>query len=440
MSRRAITIATAVLAIIPRAVASGRSITIDEALWLDRSIGFGDALTRLDLAHASATTDGLATMPGVTTMWIGTLARLVHGGDLASAGGLHLAQLGVALVTAALIGIIVRLAWNWVGPVAATVAGVLLATEPFLVAHGAVLHTDELTALFGTITVIGVARLYGHGGTPITNPTRWAILTGAAAALTILTKLSAGLYLPSLGLLVLIALVRGERRRETAIAAGAAVAVIAILWPAIWADPGNQIDLLRQSAELAETPHLTFFRGEATESPGALFYPIAIPFRMTLWFLIATVLLAPLAFLHARRQALVLGLVTIVGLAVLTASTKTFDRYALPLLPMLALLVGIGVDRVVSRGPAMRIAAGIATVGLALHSLTPSPLLYFNPMLGGPERVERTLIIGWGEGIFEALDRIRADEDGDCSAVTIVASYKTLTDRHPCARRPARGE
>jgi len=159
--------ASALLAALPRALTAGHFRTWDETLWMARSLRFSGAVATGNTADASASAGwDLVTMPGVTTMWIGSAARAVWSGGRhlglwahaagatfdSSRSGLALAQLGVAAVTSALVGVLVLLVAAWAGQVAAGVAGVLLATEPFLVAHGAVLHTDEL------MTFSGVAR------------------------------------------------------------------------------------------------------------------------------------------------------------------------------------------------------------------------------------------------------------------------------------------
>ncbi|HEY4376954.1 MAG TPA: hypothetical protein VGM93_07335, partial [Acidimicrobiales bacterium] len=134
-------------------------LTVDEPTWLSRSHGFSRAIQSHHFERASASTStALGTRPGITTMWIGTAARVV--GRLLNWTGItnrplsdaspfsaELSQIAMALVSAVLIGIIVVLARRLVGLRTAAVAGVLLACEPFLVAHNAILHTDGLVAL-----------------------------------------------------------------------------------------------------------------------------------------------------------------------------------------------------------------------------------------------------------------------------------------------------
>ena len=113
-------------------------------------------------------------MPGVPTMWLGSIGRLVWGigRDVGvvegrstfyeSRSGLTAAQLSVAVATSLLIGLVVWLVARWAAsPRAGLVAGLLLATEPFWVAHGSVIHTDELTSLFGLSGLLALGLVLG---------------------------------------------------------------------------------------------------------------------------------------------------------------------------------------------------------------------------------------------------------------------------------------
>ena len=94
-------------------------------------------------------------MPGITTAAVGGTARLLWSATRGlgisddkfdfddSRRGLFMAQTLMALVNALLI---VGLWWvllRWINRRAATVAAVILATEPFLLVHGARLTTDS---------------------------------------------------------------------------------------------------------------------------------------------------------------------------------------------------------------------------------------------------------------------------------------------------------
>ncbi len=433
---------------------------------MQRSLNFSDALLRLDPAAASATTGPRATMPGVTTMWLGTAARaawalgmqlrLTEGEATftTSAVARGLAQLAVAFATSALIGLVVLLAWWWASPVAAVAMGALLASEPFVVAHGAVLHTDELTGLFGAGGVLALLLALGIPARSAGRPRARAALGGALLGGALLTKLTALVLLPGVALVasadVLRALVTvrhgtrqlGRQSSLLALACGVAVAVVLLAWPAIWADPLRQLDLLRQSAALARTPLTTFFLGHVTGTPGPLFYAVATPLRMTPWFLLAVLVLIPLALVRGQRRHAVILLVIIAPVvAVLSVAARQADRYVLVALPLAALAVGLGIDAVLGRirtpcsaRPRLALAAGLtATALLVAHAawIAPWGLAYFNPLLGGSKTAERTILIGWGEGLELAGEWIRQREAPGCE-VTVAFTHWTLSSAFPC--------
>src|SRR4030095_8504497 len=91
----------------------------------------------------------------------------------------------------------------WASPVTAVSAGALLASEPFLVAHGSILHTDELTALFGTAAILALLLALAIPGPAVVARRRAvAVLGGALLGGALLTKLSALALLPGLALVV----------------------------------------------------------------------------------------------------------------------------------------------------------------------------------------------------------------------------------------------
>lgn len=457
----------AALAFIPRALTAGAFQTFDETLWMARSVRFGDALLRLDPAAASSTTDGLATMPGVTTMWLGTLARsgwwIGDGLDLIDPVGpfvvdpvaIHLAQLSVGLTTAALIGLLVFLAWRWAGPVVAVTAGVLLATEPFVVAHGSVLHTDELAALFGANASLALLSATGMPGRRKGPSRSLAALAGSLVACAFLSKLSALALFPGLAVVVVALALRDAARAGPplrsslaatrplagllAIAGGTALVTVIVAWPAMWADTANQLELLRDSAGLASTGHWTFFLGESTGTPGPLYYAVATPLRMTPWSLLASVALVPIALFHKwRAHAVALLVVALPAVVTLSTAAKQFDRYVLLVVPLLALVVGMGLDVMVDYarrslgGGVVRLAGWSAAVVLGAHAAWVAPwgLAYFNPLLGGTSVAQRTVLVGWGEGLELAGSRIAERESPACD-VTVAVIYP-IKSAFPC--------
>ena len=452
------------LALVPRALTTGHFQTTDEVLWMERSRNFSDALLLLDPAAASAATGPLPTMPGVTPMWIGAAARAVwwSGARLglmddrvdytASPVALHLAQLGVACATSLLIGLVVLLAWRWAEPVTALTAGALLASEPFLVAHSAVIHTDALTGLFGVAGTLALLMALAIPLPATGHPIAMATLAGALLAGAFLTKASALALAPGLFLVVVGTMMydarqsrrRGEpigaplwrRVRLLLLAGGVALAVIVLTWPAIWADTVRQLTLLYNSIHSAVTGHQTFFLGHITATPGPLFCFVVIPLRMTPWFLLGSLLLIPIALVRGKRWHTAILLV--IGgcvVAVLSLASKQLDRYVITALPFAALALGLGLAALVGETRGSRlVAVGLAIAALlTLHAIWIAPwgLAYFDPLLGGGTTAERATLVGWGEGLEIAGEWIRQREAPSCG-VKIGLMYANITSAFPC--------
>lgn len=455
------------LALLPRLLTAGRFVTFDEDLWMRRAVRFGDAVTSGEFAGASASTRTTAeTMPGVTTMWIGSLANgLWNAGHtlglwetadtafLTSQSGFVLAQGTMAGVTSALIGLVAFLVARWAGLTAAVVAGVLLATEPFVVAHGAVLHTDGILAMFGVAALIATALALG-----LPAPTPWAgrpwaaAIAGALWGAAFLTKLSALNLLPgvvALGAWASIAAYRDRHRPHDADqlpartsstpsavwrvvgwwAVGAFVIVVAA-YPALWVQPVKQVSMLWESAGLATGGHRQFFLGESTRDPGPAYYMIALPLRISPWFLIAGAAAGVAVFVHrpTRTFGFTLLCMALPPFVVLSLASKKFDRYGLQILVVAAIAIGVIASSTVERfrrDPQQhwRLRVGgtaIATL-LAAHAVAVAPwgLAYFNPVLGGAATAEQTILIGWGEGLEQAGSIIEERAPVPCDEVSI---------------------
>ena len=146
------------------------TVTADEPNWLVRSDAFRAAIAEGDLRDANGRVLISApeqTSPGVTTMWSGTIGHGVV--ELGQRIGvieerppgtrndqlrLRAGRGVVSVLCAVALVVFVLYAARLVGRGAALVAGVLLATEPFLVGHAGVLHTDALVTLWSAAAVV----------------------------------------------------------------------------------------------------------------------------------------------------------------------------------------------------------------------------------------------------------------------------------------------
>lgn len=506
----AMPVAIAVLALVLRLWAPGPvTQTQDEFSWLYLSDGFRTAVVHGDFARATAgdiRTVGktFPTVPGVTTMWAGTLGyasvSVAHSIGLASkapkpfsASVLRASRGFVALWCSIALGLLVALAGWLVGRRAAAVAGVLLATEPFLVGHSDVLHTDAMVTMFGALSIVALLAGLRAGRShadepadanepvdidrPAVVPGRARIpliaLSGTSFALATLTKLNAvPLVVAAAGLIVAIDAL--AIRRTEAGAAGwwkspvrayarltgvwllAAIAVTVLLWPALWVAPHDQFTLIRLSLnQLKRGQGITFFRQRLTADAGVTYYPVAMLFRMTPWLLFGGAIgsLAVLArsALSLRRKlasdpasvAAATFLVAVVPYtAAMTITSQKYDRYSLPLFPFLALACGVLVAAAVSwLGQRVRITRWVLPVGIALAALlaistlreAPYAISYVDPLVGGQVRARRNILLGWGEGLEVLGAEVRDREGAHCKDTRIMAPTFFVV-AFPCGR------
>ena len=299
--------------------------------------------------------------------------------------------------------------------------------------------------------------------------------SAACAGLALLTKGPALILLPSAGLLLLWRLRAaslGERLRRTIawylLWLAVAALVVLLVWPALWVDPGRALGTyVEEIVSNGGRPNGDgqFFMGQAVDDPGPLFYPVADLFRMTPATMLGLLAL-PLVFLRMtkaersttddqlkqpssqadaattaadraalqqppasffprqdeRGTLLALAAFALFWTVVMTLGPKKFDRYVLPTWPALLVLSAAGWSALLAVGAPLlaRRAAVLRWVpaGLLLVLQCSQPTLYhpyylsyYNPLLGGGAVAQRTLLIGWGEGMDQVGAYLRARPD-----------------------------
>ena len=95
-------------------------------------------------------------------------------------------------------------------------------------------------------------------------------------------------------------------------------------------------------------------------------------------------------------------LLWIIGFVVgISLAAKKFDRYALPVFPLLILLSCLGWIWFINRSSSKKVWWAlllVATLGNALY-FQPNPLSAYNFLVGGPRVAQNVMTIGWGEAI-----------------------------------------
>lgn len=436
------------LAFAARLVGISLFVTPDEDNWMRRAGNFAEALETHDLRRTFQSGH-----PGVTTMWV---AHLGMGAETSRLAGVTVqdwpvtrepgfmdllvrARLAMIAVNSLLLVGMVMLAWRLLGAVPALIGGVLLALDPFLVAHSQVVHVDALSMGLITVSMLAAGVYWWSGGR-----VGYLVLCGAAAGLAVLTKA------PSLVLGLLVPIValtapwvdpeRWSWRRAVntlTIAGLLGVAMLVALWPSMWVAPVETVEraIAFTLATSAEHRPGNFFMGRAVADPGPFFYPVAIMFRLSPLVLGGLVALAVLLPPRALKRPTILLLVLLFGfIAFLSLAGKKLDRYTLPAFPAMGLLAGLGLwtlwlwlaeylKRFSAQTRRLAVAGGVALLvvlqALPLISVYPYALAYYSPLVGGGPNAARTLLVGWGEGLDQVAAYLNAQPDAQRQLIAV---------------------
>jgi hypothetical protein len=310
---------------------------------------------------------------------------------------------------------------------------------------------------------------------------RWRtflVLSGLAAGLSFLSKGPALFLAPFMGLLCVIgylaqvgtcpACPERSRRDWRKIERGAlvrwvsawlgwaavALLVFFLLWPVTWVEPVGAIQgLFDKAIGYAEEAHTkgNFFLGRVVDDPGPLFYPVTLLFRTTPLTLVG--LVAAFCFwvreqnvewrmqnIEWRMQRFIdlllgkgeeretrsrrLSLLSLWAylfsfVLFMTLGDKKFDRYILPIYPMVEILAALGLCQLgalVAKGVGglyspfsiLHSDKSVWVFGLAVAAILqagftlphyPYYLTYYNPLVGGGQLAPQAYYTGWGEGL-----------------------------------------
>src|SRR5215212_3451837 len=200
------------IALLPRVLSLGSFVTVDEiAFWIPRADAFLRAIQAGDFPATA-----ISTHPGVTTMWLGSAGVLLRRALLA-AGMLHddsfatvlaFYRLPVALAHTAAILVGYALLRRMLPALVATLAALLWAADPFVIAYSRVLHVDGLAGTFITLSLLAACVYWFHD-----RRSRFLIVSAISAGLAILSKSPALVLLPLVGLVALYA-DQGRRTKD----------------------------------------------------------------------------------------------------------------------------------------------------------------------------------------------------------------------------------
>lgn len=457
---------------VPRLTNLDVFLTPDEPLFLEYAREFAEGLTKGDLSL----TLGIG-YPGVTVAW---WAAPVVGLGQTELGAYVAGRVMTVLVNSLLLLVLYVLARKLLGRWPAFIGVSLLALDPFILSYSRLLHNEAPLTLFMTLAgfsfllwlrdVLPLSsrgeRRVGLGDEAWSGLKKWwpwLFLTGLFSGLALLTKSTALLLGPMLVALLVgwvtigyLLRLTSDRSRLlfqslfTGLAGLVIVALVSslvffILWPAMWTQPHEALQLtfdkLLTDQEAGAGNFGMFWLGQFVEDPGPFFYPVAFLLKATPWLLlglglsfwqvISTYILPKENRTRSRlyaSHALPLWFFTLTYLLLMTIASKKAVRYLLPVYPTFCLLAGLAFYQVSQRIGAWRIGKDrfsrlpdprlllFVPVVLLTWFYHPYYLTYYNPAFLGWLWAPKVMLVGWGEGLDEAARYVSQQPPGMASA------------------------
>lgn len=433
---------------------AGQMVTNDEPFWLGRSANFSRAISNGDLEKTYQMAH-----PGVTVMWAGAIAFWLHDPDysspdpgnsewpffiddrLVSAGIdplkiLQEARLVKLIFETFLFALSIALIGTIGTRLVALVTGILISLDPFLAGFGPLLHVDSLFAI--SLFCATLAATWAFTNYKNNKPTLWRCLfAGVLAGFAVLTRMT-GLVIaiPMFAIAVagFLTCDNSWRHHIPVILKQAStwvtglVITLFVAWPALWVAPlatlQDAFDWTIGAASGGHE-HALFFNGEILNGDaGFWFYPITILWRTTpiVWLGIGLCVVCMIS--NANRQmafrflpALVLGAAIFL---MMTLGAKKFDRYVLPVYPVISLIAALGFTCVICwlreryENCSKLFAPVVLSIillasGVSLGSSGTYHLNYYNGVMRRFNDPEDVIQVGWGEGGSEVIDFLQSE-------------------------------
>jgi len=325
------------------------------------------------------------------------------------------------------------------GSWACLIATLLYTGSPLLLAHSTIAHSDITVTIFGLQLIYSFWRWWRRPGA-----LRF-LLCGVALGLALLSKMNALLFLPAIGLLLLLdahGLLAGDEpatdrpRRPNLLATARLLGLLALAVPVIWLGYGGSFALAPIETgrfaglrvpwfthavlfDMAVNEHgrAIYFNGQIA-SDGRFWYLIPIAWLLktpipTLILLFVSLCALGSARIRAQRgllAALLLPIGVYLAIVVFALHVPLGVRYALPLVPLLHVFIATTVARL---RPVRLLPIALCLVWLMAEGawIHPHYLAYFNPLAGGPANAHELLVesnLDWGQDLgtlAEELER-----------------------------------
>ncbi len=311
----------------------------------------------------------------------------------------------------------------------------IIAFDPFILAHTRVIHVDGPLSYFMFLSFLAFLLYLDKGAW------KWLLLSGLFGGLAVLSKTPAALLGPILvagGVFYALFPPPGLphsmrwKRLVLALVGWAIVAGVAFfaLWPSMWSRPSFALSWIIdniQSVNSTAHPTTGIFWGNQKSDQNPLYYLIVFPYHLTPLTtvgVLAGLVMIVVGFVDrwrkvdswAARQlplALALTAYVLIFVAPVSAISRRGDRYILPVFFATGLLSAMALwwlmilatkhlssffNRIRIK-PVYLLSAAVLLQILLVLLYHPYYLAYFNPVIGSYRTAPYRINIGWGEGL-----------------------------------------
>ena len=327
-------------------------------------------------------------------------------------------------------------------------AALILAFTPMMIAH------NQLSNIDSPVTMMITATMFVYMNAVRSESFRLYLLSALMLGLSIATKYNTLLMIPVMISLYLLyryhksgsriykaindLLSKPPRVLTIVICAGIVVLTVYAIWPYLWPDPLNDLEL--SLAHWANSGTLPETLLGASVSGGAPWYYYPLYFLVTTPEIMLMAMLVGLFYIVRSRDAfketmaLWLFLPFVYGFSGFVMGSM---RYILMIYPALALVCAYGVfslskwiggylKKYDSAPAIVSLAIGsIVVISLVLTCLYTQPyyLDYYNSLAGGYQNIQDNklfLLSWWGEGLYDPVEYVESHANG--ASVSVLAS------------------
>ncbi len=363
--------------------------------WKSRIFNFSNGIFNLDFVQTLQRYH-----PGVTLMWLGTIGVKLNSfyykvllgitppdNDITTVFTLHFFQKLVIVMFLALATSGIFFALKKIISIKfALVFSFILLLEPFYLALTRVIHLEGLLS-----TLMLGSFVWGYYYVSISKTKKTLIVFALYTTLAILTKTSALMLLPFIGLMFFLYTKNlKESVKNYLFWLLFVVFFMLLLWPALWVNPVLVFQTLYRGVfdTGIEEGHIQLYFGNLVENPGLTFYPVVLLARSSLYIVVGA--LGYLVYAKRnidekrKRFAFYTFLYAATYFIEMSIPSKKLDRYILPSLISLILISAMFFEyALIKFKKSILLVLFIFPALITYFYLNFDYLSYYSPLVGG---------------------------------------------------------